>query len=141
MKSAVAAAVLAAALTAVAMGTAGTAADPQVAALQKRVTKLEKDVKALQKNQKTIVGGVVVAYAGLACASAATGDALQTTWAVIDQMAQATQAGKTYFGPQTPLNDQKGCSDLGVARQVPNTIPPSLATLTGLINFFYAPSG
>src|SRR5438445_12227235 len=99
MKSAVAAAVIAAALTAVAMGTAGTSADPQVAALQKRVTKLEKDVKALQKTQKTLIGGVFASYAGLACESAATADALQATWSVVDQIAQATQAGKTYFAP------------------------------------------
>jgi uncharacterized iron-regulated protein len=146
MKTAVVSALLAASLvagasslTSVASGKA-QASDPQVTALKKRVTKLEKDVKALQKTQKTLVIAAVGNFAGTACTNAAVADALQQTWAVIDQVAKETQGGKVYFGPQSALNDQKSCPDLSVVRQsVPATSTPSVATLKQLIDFFYAP--
>ena len=147
MKTAVVSAILAASLTAVAPSVIGVAngnaqpsTDPQITALKKRVAKLETSVKALQKTQKLLITGAVANFAGTACSDAATADALQQTWAVIDQIAKETQGGKIYFGPQTALNDQKSCSDLSIGRQpVPTTLPPTVATLKQLIDFFYAP--
>jgi hypothetical protein len=147
MKTAVVSAILAASLTAVAPSVIGVAngnaqpsTDPQVGALKKRVAKLEKDVKALQKTQKLLITVNVANFAGTACTNAAVADAIQQTWAVIDQIAKETQGGKVYFGPQSALNDQKSCPDLSIVRQpVPATSTPSVATLKQLIDFFYGP--
>ena len=75
----------------------------QFRALQKQVTTLQKQVKTLQKQQKD-TNGLALGLAGvLVCEDVVITDALQGTWNVVDQIAQATQAGKTYFGAQTPL--------------------------------------
>jgi hypothetical protein len=137
----VAAAVL---LAGAAPGTAGRSTDPQTAALQKRVTALEHKLAAVQKSETKLAKTshdlatiAIYTLAGVACNAAVTADAIQTTWGVIDQIAQATQS-KAYFGPQTQLNDQKACSDLTIARQTP-TAPPSLASFQSMIDFFYGP--
>src|SRR5262249_55511457 len=44
-------------------------------------------------------------YVWSACDVVTTADALQGTWQTIDELSAATQAGKTYFGPQTPVDD------------------------------------
>jgi hypothetical protein len=126
-------------LTSVASGTATRSTDPQVAALKKRVTKLETSVKALQKTQKLLITVAVANFAGIACTNAITADAFQSTWGVIDQISTATQAGKVYFGPQAPLNDQRSCTDLAIHRAANPSGLPSLAPSTALINFFYGP--
>ena len=137
----IAAAVL---LAGAAPGTAGRSTDPQTAALQKRVTKLEHELAAMQKSQtklqkasEDLVTIAVLTAAGVACGAAVTADAFETTWGVVDQLAQATQ-GKVYFGPQAALNDQQSCGDLTIQRQVASA-PPSLASLSKVIDFFYAP--
>jgi hypothetical protein len=118
--------------------------------------KLLRDVKALQAQVKTLQSQVktdetnatkvrdladtaaLIASTGLAvsfCATAITADALQGTWQVIDQLSAATQAGKTYFGPQTPVDDtvqgQSICQVLQVTRS--QGVPPTTATLSALL--------
>jgi hypothetical protein len=105
--------------------------------LQREVTLLQSQVKALQKTDKTVekdISTLQLAVAGVAllgaCDVAITADALQGTWQVIDQVSAATQAGKTYFGAQTPLSDTVAgtsvCQALGITRSqvVPPVITP-----------------
>jgi endonuclease/exonuclease/phosphatase (EEP) superfamily protein YafD len=140
----VALAAAAVALSGAAAGTARPSADPQVAALQKQVrqtnktvAKLEARIAKLEKSNKTFNLVAVATIAGIACEAAVTADALQATWGVTDQIAQAAQA-KTYFGPQTPVNDQSSCSDLDIKRQLPGAAP-SVASFTALADLFYGP--
>jgi hypothetical protein len=46
------------------------------------------------------------------------------------QIAQATQAGKVYFGPQAAVNDSQTCSAIRITRQ--QTVPPSVAAFSAL---------
>jgi hypothetical protein len=114
--------------------------------------KLQREVKTLERQVKTIQGdvkklrkrlteeedfAVAVALVGI-CDAVITADALQGSWQVVDQLSAATQAGKTYFGPQVPLSDvvagQPVCSALGVPRV--QTVPPSTASFTALVALF-----
>jgi len=114
--------------------------------------KLQRDVKFLQSQVKTLRGDVkklktretntedlALGVAGFTvCSTVTTADALQGTWQVIDQLSAATQAGKTYFPPQVPLNDfvggQSVCQAIGVPRTL--TVPPSTASFTALVALF-----
>ena len=73
-----------------------------------------------------------------ACNTAITADGLQGTWQVIDQLSTATQAGKTYFGPQTPVSDtiagQHICSAIGVTRS--QALPPTSAPFSALLALY-----
>jgi hypothetical protein len=124
----------------VASGTAGargTALTPAEKNLQKQLNAVSKNVTTLQKQVKTLTKGVADA-GGLAqaavlldeCSNAVTADALQGTWTVIDQIATAAQA-KTYFGPQTPVDDHGICALFGVTRS--QVSPPTVGTYTSLI--------
>jgi hypothetical protein len=155
MKSAIAGTVAVVALASAAVSTAGPSAHPQrsarpqasavdIATLAKklnqttaRVAQLDARVKKLEKTNKLLISVEVITLAGVACEAALTADAFQTTWSVVDQLAAAQS--KVYFGPQTPLNDQKSCSDITVQRQAPFPAPPSLGSLSKLIDFFYGP--
>jgi hypothetical protein len=57
---------------------------------------------------------------------------------VIDQLSAATQSGKTYFGPQTPVDDtiagQPLCKLIGVTRS--HTPPPTAAPFSALLALF-----
>ena len=148
MKATIAGTIAVVALAITAVSTAGPSAKPQatnvdIAALQKKLNqtnaklaKLDARVKKLEKTQGVLVDVAVATLAGVACNATLTADAFRATWSVVDQVTQAVQM-RTYFGPQTAVNDQKSCSDLGIARQ-PAT-PPSLASFPLLIDFFYAP--
>src|SRR4029450_8179797 len=77
--------------------------------LTKDVRVLTAQVAKLQKTQKTDATQVTdtrdPAAGAIAlglCDTAITADALQGTWQIVDQLSAATQAGKTYFGPQAP---------------------------------------
>ena len=129
--------VLAAAAIALQGAAAGTTADPKVAALEKRIAKLEARVKKVEKFNSDTTLVEVGTLAAIACQAAMTADALQTTWTVVDQIAQTAQS-KVYFGPQTPLNDQKSCSDLKLVRLAVGA-PPSLVPLSSVIDFVYGP--
>jgi hypothetical protein len=106
-----------------------------VKALQAKVKTLQADVKKLTTrtgDAEEVAGASIVL--GL-CSAAITADALQGTWQVADQLSAATQAGKTYFGPQTPVNDTFGgtsmCGAVGVARS--QAVPPTIAPFTTLL--------
>jgi hypothetical protein len=126
----------------VASGTAGArtqALTPAEKNLQNQVNALSKKVTTLQKTVKTLntkvnsAGGLAQAAVFLdECSNAVTADALQGTWNVIDQISTATQAGKTYFGPQTPVDDKGICGLFGISRS--QVSPPTVGTYTALIN-------
>ena len=117
----------------VASGTAGArtqALTPAEKSLQAQLNVVSKKVTALQKQVKTLntkvnaAGGLAQAAVFLdECSNAATADALQGTWNVIDQLSTATQAGKTYFGTQTSISDAGACTNLKITR--PAVIPPA----------------
>ena len=103
----------------------------QFRALQKQVTTLQKQVKTLQKQQKD-TNGLALGLAGvLVCEDVVITDALQGTWNVVDQIAQATQAGKTYFGAQTPLADKGACAAFKITRS--QGIPPTALVFNSLV--------
>jgi hypothetical protein len=102
----------------------------QVTALQGQVKTLNKQVKTLKKDvtSATEVGAVALAFA--VCSTAATADTFTATFAVVDQIAQATQ-GKTYIGPQQGLSDRGACQALRITRST--TAPPNLAEFSALL--------
>lgn len=143
MRKALALAVLAA-VAAFAAG-AWSAAPPSPAEkrLQKQLSTVQSQVKTLQRDVKKLKTQVTdaeaVGAASLlfgACSTAISADALQGTWQEVDQLATATQAGKTYFGPQTPVSDLVGgqsiCQVLGAPRS--QALPPSTAQFTALLS-------
>ncbi len=138
--------VLVAAALAVPAAQARAASAPtlkQFQALQKQVTKLQAQVKALQKfvpasctaqtcftlPQLSNIANFQFAY--LVCQDAVISDEFQATWNVIDQIATATQAGKTYFGAQTSIGDSGACASLRFTR--PAAVPPTSAIFSSLV--------
>ena len=67
----------------------------------------------------------------LVCENVVITDALQGTWNVVDQIAQATQAGKTYFGAQTPLADKGACTAFKITRS--QGVPPTALVFNSLV--------
>jgi hypothetical protein len=146
MKRFVVFAVLTLAVALVASGTASArpqrqqALSPAEKSLQKQVTALSKSVTTLQKKVVTLNKDLtsVGQYAQAVllfdeCSNAITADTFQGTWTVIDQLASATQAGKTYFGPQTPVDDKNLCSaGFGITRS--QVTPPTVAGFSSLLN-------
>jgi hypothetical protein len=109
--------------------------------LLKDVAALKAQVKALKKSEtdtRNLALGIGVIGA---CNTVITADGLQGTWQVVDQLAAATQAGKTYFGPQTPVNDRIGgeqiCSAIGVNRL--STLPPNTSPFSALLAIYQSP--
>jgi hypothetical protein len=113
--------------------------------LQRDVATLKVEVKALQTNVKKLKKSVTDAQeiaigVGVigACNTAITADGLQGTWQVIDQLSAATQAGKTYFGQQTPVDDTIAgtsiCQAIGVPRS--HALPPTVAPFSALLALF-----
>jgi hypothetical protein len=107
--------------------------------LQKDVATLKKQVKTLQtqvKNLNTNTGEALAELAILGvCQAELTTDALQSTWTIIDQLSAATQAGKTYFGPQSPIvvniSGRDWCSLANVTRS--QVLPPTIAQYQALL--------
>jgi hypothetical protein len=116
-----------AALGLLAFAPASNAATPIAA----QVAKLQKQVKTLQKQVIDLRDELALNYEGDTCLGAQTADLIQGTWGVIGQIALSAQS-KTYFGPQTGVNDYGNCEDLAqpdVPRpgiRVPPTITPFL---------------
>jgi uncharacterized protein YoxC len=112
---------------------------PVEKALQKDVATLKKQVKTLQSQVKTLSNDTGDAVSTLAilgvCQAELTTDALQSTWQIVDQLSAATQAGKTYFGPQTPIavnvNGRDWCSLANVTRS--QVLPPTIAQYQALL--------
>lgn len=115
--------------------TASTVAlDNKLKRLTARVAKLETRIKKVEKTSNLLVRVAVYTLAGVACEAAINIDVLQKTWGVIDEISQTTM-GRTYFGPQVPLNDQKACTDLELQRNQ----QALLASHQDLIDLFYGP--
>ena len=110
-----------------------------VATLKAQVAKLQKTDKTQNSNINTVANIAVSALAYGACNTAITADAVQGTWQVIDQIAAATQAGKTYFGAQTPVSDSvlsglltaPACQAASVTRS--QALPPTAAQFNALL--------
>jgi len=146
MKAAIAGTIAVIALASTAAFAAGPTAKPQASTsntaaldnklkrLTTRVAKLETRIKKVEKTNTLLVRVAVYTLAGVACEAAISADVFQRTWGVIDEISQTTM-GRTYFGPQVPLNDQKGCSDLELRRNQALV----LASHQDLINLFYGP--
>ncbi len=102
-----------------------------VATLKTQVKKLQAQVKTLSTDTGTAVVGLAVL--GI-CSTVLTTDALQGTWQVVDQVSAALQAGKTYFGPQTPVTasvaGQDWCAGANVTR---SQVPPTVAQYQALL--------
>ena len=112
--------------------------DPRVTALVRKEAALERRVKTLETNlkkvQTTLTQTTGLAAAGIVlsgCLTAATADAFSSTWTIVDQLSAATQAGKTYFGPQAAVSDFQTCSALQITRQQ-GAIPPTVAVFSAL---------
>jgi len=110
-----------------------------VSVLQGQVRTLQKNVKALKKSvtQAQAATGAVAILVD--CLTAVSADAEQGTWQVIDQLSTATQAGKTYFGAQTPLSDTIGgvgpaCQTLGITRS--QLVPPVVTPFDSILGLF-----
>jgi hypothetical protein len=103
----------------------------QFKTMQKQITALQKQVKTLQKQQKELDSFTSALVGVLVCENVVISDALQGTWNVVDQIAQATQAGKTYFGAQAPLADKGACTAFKITRS--QGVPPSTAVFNSLV--------
>lgn len=121
-------------------------ADPAVSRLVRDVATLKKQVKTLQTQNKAVSKNLTAvedvalgAFLFSICSDEIAADALQGTWQVVDQLSAATQAGKTYFGPQTPvtatLQGQDICSGLGITRS--QVVPPTIAPYQALLAPFH----
>jgi hypothetical protein len=106
-------------------------AAPTNAQLARQIKVLQKQVKTLQKQVKTarLVATAGLVYSG--CSTAVTADALQGTWAVIDQV-----AGRTIFGPQVPVDDSQLCSVGLEIQRAPNQVPPNVMVFNSLLSLF-----
>jgi outer membrane murein-binding lipoprotein Lpp len=114
----------------------------QLAALQHQVSDLAAQVKALQKQVKTLQatekafgGNLIANFYADACLAALTADALQGSWAVIDQVIVAS--GKpAVFGPQAPVVDKGSCANLIPPITRSAAVPPTVAQLSALIAWY-----
>jgi hypothetical protein len=105
----------------------------QIKALQAKVTKQEKTIKTLQTAVKDAGGLAAAGLAFSACGFAITADAVQGTWSVIDQVSINTpNILRTFFGPQTPVNEQGACTALQVVRT--QVVPPTVAAFSALLS-------
>ena len=118
---------------------AATPTAAKLAALTKKVNTLSRQVKTLQTQLIQTRRVVLVNFAAETCLAAMTADLIQGTWGVIDQIAQATQGGKTYFGQQTAVTDYNNCSFLAQPA-VPRpglAVPPSIRILDPLMAWLH----
>jgi hypothetical protein len=117
---------------------AASPTDKKIAALTKQVNALQKQVKTLTTQLTATRRELAINFGADTCSVALLADLQIGTWAVIDQIAQATQS-KTYFGQQTAVDDYKNCSFLAqpdVPRPGPQT-PPSIRTLDPLLQWLH----
>jgi hypothetical protein len=106
--------------------------------LAAKVAVLQKQVKTLQRQLNDLRDQLDLNYEGDTCLGAQTADLFQGTWTVIDQIAP-----KTYFGPQTPVNDYGNCADLAQP-DVPRPgirVPPTIDPFRPLLDWLHVPLG
>ena len=130
MKRVLGTVVLMVALVVAAVPAAGAAVSPTERRLLRDVATLKRQVRTLQTQTRQANQGLNVLLALTMCNAALTADALQGTWAVVDQVAQAAQ-GRTYFGTQTPLNDSGACNAFRIARN--QAVPPTVAGFSAFL--------
>jgi hypothetical protein len=110
------------------------AVQTQVKALQKQVKTLTATVTTLKTHESEVEQLTAATFLFDICEGALTADLVQGTWAVVDQLSSAVQAGKVYFGPQTPIDDtiqgKPVCQLLGIARS--QAVPPTAAPFSAL---------
>ena len=127
MKRVLLALIAATALAAAGTAQAATPTERKVATLQKQVKTLQGQVRTLQRQvretQSVSAAAVLVGF----CTAAITGDALQGTWSVVNQV-----AGRGIFAAPQPLDDRGFCNQLRVARQ-PNQVPPTISPFSSLL--------
>jgi hypothetical protein len=118
-----------------------TALQAQVKTLAAQVKTLQASVKTLQsdlKKQTTSLNTVASLVTVIdACQTAITADALQGTWAVVDQILVAS--GKpAVFGAQTLVNDYGACAIFNTP-SITHVIgaPPTVASFGGLITLLH----
>ena len=104
-------------------------AAPSNAKLARQIKTLQKQVKTLKKQVKEADGHAALAIVYAGCATAVTADALQGTWAVIDENIAPI------FGPQTPVNDNQTCSVWEITR-APTQMPPNISVFNSLMALF-----
>jgi hypothetical protein len=114
---------------------AGAAVSPTERRLLRDVATLKRQVRTLQTQTREANQGLNVLLALTMCDAALTADALQGTWTVIDQQAQA--AGRPpVFGAQTPLNDSGACNAFRISRS--QAVPPSIAGFSAFLGLVRA---
>jgi hypothetical protein len=106
-----------------------------VRVLKSQVAKLQKTTKTHTTQINDAEGLAAAALILSACNIAVSADAIQGTWQIIDQISTATQAGKTYFGAQTAVDDtiagQSVCAAVQIARS--QALPPTVAQYSALL--------
>ena len=127
MKTVLAGVLVAGVLVGATPGTAATPLERRVTTLQRQVTTLQKQVKTLQKQARDNRSIALSALGIGICVTAITGDALQGTWSVINQV-----AGRTVFAAPQTLNDRGVCGALRVPRQ-PTLVPPTISPFAALL--------
>jgi len=113
------------------------AADPNAA----KISTLQKQVKTLQARVVADERELGANFEGDTCLAAQTADLIQGTWGVIDQIAQALQGGRTYFGAQTQVDDFGNCGDLE-RPEVPRqgvVVPPKMDFFRLLMQWLHVP--
>lgn len=120
---------------ALALAAPAPAATPTERKLLRDVRILKTQVKTLQKQvrEARLVAAAAIVLGG--CTIAVTTDTFQGTWAVIDDVANKTSVPRTWFGPQTPVNDFQTCSALQITR-APTQVPPNASVFNSLLALF-----
>ena len=108
--------------------TAASAANaPTTASLQKQVNALKKTVNKLKSDVNDAQLLASAALFLLQCETAATADAFQGTWSVMDQV-----AGRTIFGPQAPISDFNACQRFRTPINRSFGVPPTTAVFSAI---------
>ena len=124
MRQVLAIAVAAAALLLVASpADAGSSKAPTLKSLQAQIKSLQKQVTTLKKQEALDENVIALTLEFAVCSTAVTADTFQDTF-----------TGLAY-GPQTPVNDYKACSDFQVVR-AHNQSPPNTNILRALLDVF-----
>jgi hypothetical protein len=117
---------------------AGAATPTQkIATLQKDVKALKKTVAKQNKTIRTLTTALLANFIGDACGMAVLSDAIQGTWATVDQASPSP-----LFGAQQTVSDRNACSALRnptVTRQGIRT-PPTTAAISTMITWFVGPA-
>lgn len=129
MKRALVALVAAGLLVPAASAPAATPVEKRMAALEKKVNTQAKQIKALQKKANDTEAIASVAFVAAVCIVAATADTIQSTWAVVNQV-----AGTAVLPATQSLDDKGACNALRIQRQ-PTQVPPTVSVFGALLSF------